>query len=116
MSNIREDKGYTYGINSNLIPLYNSAYFFITSQIGVENVNIAISEIYKEIKRLQNEKVPDNELELVRNYMQGNLLRSMDGPFAIAEMCKILIEYDLAEIILINTLKRFKILLQKKLC
>jgi zinc protease len=97
MSNIREDKGYTYGISSNVIPLYNSAYFFITSQIGVEHVNIAISEIYKEMKRLQNDKVKDKELELVRNYMQGNLLRSMDGPFAIAELCKILIEYGLSE-------------------
>ena len=97
MSNIREDKGYTYGIGSNIISLYNSAYFFITSQIGVENVNIAISEIYKEIERLQNEKVSEKELDLVRNYMQGNLLRSMDGPFAIAEMCKILIEYNLED-------------------
>ena len=95
MSNIREDKGYTYGIGSNLISLYNSGYFFISSQIGVEYCRMAISEIYKEIKRLQEEKVNASELELVKNYILGSFLRSIDGPFALAEMSRILIEYNL---------------------
>lgn len=95
MTNIREDKGYTYGIGSNLISLHNSAYFFISSQIGTEYCNMAVNEIYKEIRRLQEEKIADSELDLVRNYMQGNFLRSIDGPFAYAEICKILIEYKL---------------------
>ncbi len=95
MSNLREDKGYTYGINAGLVSLKDSGYFFIGSQVGVEVCDKAIKEIYKEIKRLQQESVPDSELELVKNYMQGSFLRSMDGPFAQADMVKTLIEFNL---------------------
>lgn len=95
MTNIREDKGYTYGIGSNLISLRSSGYFFISSQIGVEVCDLAIDEIYKEMERLQQEQVTPEELELVRNYMFGNFLRSIDGPFAYADMCRILIEHKL---------------------
>jgi zinc protease len=95
MTNIREDKGYTYGINSNIISLYNSGYFFISSQVDAGSAQLAINEIYHEIKRLQQDKVSDSELNLVKNYMFGNFLRSIDGPFAMASLNKILIEYNL---------------------
>lgn len=97
MSNIREDKGYTYGINSGCVSMHNSGYFFIGSQIGKEFCKKALKEIYKEILRLQQEKVSNSELELVKNYIQGSFLRDMDGPFAQAEMVKTLIEYNLKE-------------------
>ena len=44
---------------------------------------------------LQNEKVPESELNLVKNYMMGSFLRSIDGPFALSENFKGLVEYGL---------------------
>jgi len=95
MSNIREDKGYTYGIGSGIASLQNSGYFFISTEVGVDVCKDAIKEIYFEMNRLREELVPEDELELVKNYLSGMFLRSVDGPFAMAERFKGIMEYDL---------------------
>ncbi len=81
MSNIREDKGYTYGIGSGLVSLKNNSYFFIASELGVDYLGATIEEIKKEIERLQKEDIPENEVELVKNYLQGNMMKNFDGAF-----------------------------------
>jgi len=95
MTNIREDKGYTYGIGSAIVSMQHSGCFFIASEVGAEVTQNAIDEIYHEIDVLQNEKVPESELNLVKNYMLGSFLRSIDGPFALSENFKGLLEYGL---------------------
>ncbi len=95
MSNIREDKGYTYGIGSGLVSLKNSGYFFISTEVGVDVCKNAIDEIYFEMNRLREELVPQEELELVKNYLLGTFLRSVDGPFSMADRFKGIMEYDL---------------------
>jgi predicted Zn-dependent peptidase len=95
MKNIREDKGYTYGIGSAFLPLKYSGYFFITSEVGKEYSQKTIHEIYFEIERLTKDIVEKEELNLVKNYKYGEFIRSIDGPFAIAEAIKPLILYDL---------------------
>lgn len=95
MKNIREDKGYTYGIGSAILPLKHSGYFFVTTEVGKEYTEKTINEIYFEIKKLTKEVVSDEELELVKNYKYGEFIRSIDGAFAIAEAIKPLILYDL---------------------
>ena len=95
MTNIREDKGYTYGIGSAVVSLHKSGYFFITSEVGGDVAQKAIDEVYREIRILQDEKIPESELRLVKNYMMGQMVRSMDGPFALSDNLKGLLEYDL---------------------
>ncbi len=102
MTTIREEKGYTYGIGSGIASMQNAGSFFIASEVGSDVTDNAIEDIYNEIKILQEEKVPANELDLVRNYMLGSLLRSFDGPFALSENLKGLIEYGLDENFFIN--------------
>lgn len=85
MSNIREDKGYTYGIGSGLVMNNYTGLFMIGTEVGSDVSEDALKEIYKEIEILQNEKVPLEELQTVKNYICGNLLRSIDGPFALAD-------------------------------
>lgn len=96
MSNIREDKGYTYGIGSGIASLKNSGYFFISTEVGVDVCKNAINEIYFEMDRLRTEMIPEDELQLVKNYLLGTFLRSVDGPFAMAERFKGLLEYNLS--------------------
>jgi len=88
MSNIREDKGYTYGISSGVVFLQQAGYFQIASEVGSDVCDKALIEIYKEMDRLCTETIPEAELQLVKNYLRGNVLRSMDGPFALAERFK----------------------------
>lgn len=82
MANIREDKGYTYGIGAAIVPLKHTGYFFLTTEVGKEVKDAALAEIYKEIKLLQEELITDQELKLVKNYVLGSFLKSVDGPFA----------------------------------
>ncbi|MCE3294343.1 MAG: peptidase domain protein [Crocinitomicaceae bacterium] len=86
MSNIREDKGYTYGIGCALVELKRSGYFVIATEVAKDVTEATIREIKYEIDRLQNELVPQEELELVKNYMLGQLLKSADGPNAMMDL------------------------------
>jgi len=95
MKNIREEKGYTYGINSSISSLDLTGYKMISTEVGQKNYKKAIDEIYKEIKLLQTVPVKKEEMEVVRNYMLGEMLRMFDGPFALAESFRSAWEFDL---------------------
>ena len=88
MKNIREDKGYSYGIYSQVVPLEKSGYFVIGTDVSIENTSDALSEIRKEIKLLQTVPVTKEELETVRNYMLGTFATSLNTPFALADRFK----------------------------
>lgn len=88
MSNIREDKGYTYGIGAGTASYKSDGYFFISTEVGSDVSNAALEEIYKEIAILQDNLVEESELSLVKNYLLGNLLKSFDGPFERMERFK----------------------------
>ena len=95
MKNIREDKGYTYGISSTEAELAKSGYFMIGTEVGSAQKDLAIQEIKNEIERLQKDLVPNKELELVRNYLLGQLLKSADGPYAMTDLFLSVDAYEL---------------------
>ncbi len=95
MANIREDKGYTYGIGSGLASLTHDGYFFISTEVGSDVTKDALKEIYKEIDIIQNDLVSDEELETVKNYILGQFLRSVEGPFSLADKFKGVWEFGL---------------------
>jgi predicted Zn-dependent peptidase len=86
MSNIREDKGYTYGIGTLLGELHETGYFVIATEVGKDVKDATLIEIQMEISRLQTELVGTEELLLVKNYMIGQLLKSADGPYALTDL------------------------------
>ncbi len=83
MSNIREDKGYTYGIHSYFENHVQESAWMISTEAGRDVCEATISEVYKEMEILKEELVDDEELLLVRNYMIGSILGDLDGPFQI---------------------------------
>lgn len=94
MTNIREDKGYTYGIGSILTSMKHDGIFTIASEVGTDVRQKALDEVFMEIDKLRTEPVPEEELRLVKNYLLGNFLRHADGPFALSEMVKSVVDYD----------------------
>ncbi len=88
MKSIREEKGYTYGIFSSIVSLIHDAYFVIGSDVKKEFAEQAVMEIQKEIKKLQEEPVDNNEIDTVRNYMTGTFLSSLETSFALADKFK----------------------------
>src|SRR5690606_7860731 len=88
MKNIREDKGYTYGISSAMVPLKNEGYFIIGTDVNKENTANTLQEIYKEIETLQNSLVSEEELNTVRSFMVGSFLSEINTPLALADKFK----------------------------
>lgn len=88
MKNIREEKGFTYGIQSNLVALKQEGYLVIGTDVKKEYTSQTLEEIYKEIKTLQQVPVDHHELETVRNYMTGSFLSEINTPFALADKFK----------------------------
>jgi predicted Zn-dependent peptidase len=108
MSNIREDKGYTYGIHSYLENNIHDSAWMISTETGVTVCDATIAEIYKEMKILREIPVPEDELLLVRNYMMGSILGDLDGPFQIIARWKNIILNDLDESYFYNTINTIK--------
>jgi zinc protease len=63
--------------------------------VGADISKDAVKEIFAELKRLREELVPQSELQLVKNYMMGSFLRSIDGPFALADKYKTIAPFGL---------------------
>lgn len=83
MANIREDKGYTYGIHSYLQNHVEQSAWLISTEAGRDVCEATIKEVYFEMEQLRNELVDEEELLLVKNYMMGGILGDLDGPFQI---------------------------------
>ncbi len=95
MANIREEKGYTYGIGCFILNLKHADYLIISTEVGNEYVKPTLAETTLEMLRLQSEPVPDDELETVKSYLLGEFLRDFDGPFALAGSFKAINDFDL---------------------
>ena len=85
MSNIREDKGYTYGIVAGVLSYPGCSVLGISTEADNEYVEPLIKEIYFEMDKLCNEKVPEHELDMVRNYMLGDMCRAYERAFSLSD-------------------------------
>ncbi|PVD52105.1 insulinase family protein [Terrimonas sp.] len=83
MSNIREDKGYTYGIHSYIQNHMQECAWMISTEAGRDVCEATVAEVYKEMEMLRNEPASEEELLLVKNYLIGTILGDLDGPFHI---------------------------------
>ncbi len=108
MSNIREDKGYTYGIHSYIQNLIQETAWMVSTEAGRDVCAATLDEIYKEMARLRDEKIADEEVDLVRNYMMGSLLGGLDGPFQIISRWKSYVLNNLDESYFYNSINTIK--------
>ena len=97
MANIREEKGYTYGIHSYIQNHIQQTAWMVSTEAGRDVCEAAVKEIYHEMKKLRDELVDEDELLLVRNYMMGSILGDLDGPFQIIARWKNIILNGLTE-------------------
>jgi predicted Zn-dependent peptidase len=83
MRNLREEKGYTYGIFSHIQPWLNAGAWYIATSVKKEHAQQAYEEIIKEIVHLQEVPANPTTLTTFKNYLVGQLLISFDGLFSI---------------------------------
>lgn len=91
VKNIREEKGLTYGISSGLGLLRRDGFWVINADVKKESVEQVFDEIEKEIAELQNNLVPADELETVKNYLSGEFAGALNTPFEIADRVRLMV-------------------------
>lgn len=95
MSNLREEKGLTYGISSYIVNYVHGSFFSVSTEVNASQTELALLECRKEMELLRNEKIKDKELKLVKNYIYGTFLRNFDGPFALADRFRAVRDFGL---------------------
>ena len=115
MANIREDKGYTYGIYSYLVNQIQESALMISTEAGKEVCEATITEVYKEMQSLREKPVSEEELQTGRNYMIGTLLGDLDGPFQVAGRWKSILLNNLDENYFYNGIEVIKNITPKEL-
>ena len=115
MENIREEKGYTYGIYSNLLAYKHECVLMIATEAGSDVCQATMEEVYKEMKRLQEELIDEDELNLVKNYILGGILGDLEGPFSIMQRWKSLILNGLDERYFYSNIETYKNITSERL-
>lgn len=85
MTNIREQKGYTYGISAGLAGVYEGGYITISSECDNAYVEPLIEEVRKEIITLRTDLIPVGEWNVTSNYIRSALASTLDNPFSIID-------------------------------
>ena len=86
MQNLREEHGYTYGAYAAMINLDQSGYFVMSAEVAAEHTDEAIAEFFNELERIASKPIGEEELEIVRKIIVGDVMRIFDGPFGAADV------------------------------
>src|SRR5690606_6305244 len=88
VKNIREDKGHTYGIYSSLAEIGDLNYWVIAADVQKAFYPDVLKEIYHEIHVLTEVEIHADELEVVRNYLIGQMLKQFSSSFDLIDRFK----------------------------
>jgi zinc protease len=88
MKNIREEKGLSYGISSSVNTFLHDSFFVIGADVNKINLDLTITEIQNELKKLRTEMIPEQELEIAKNHLLGSIQLDMANPFSVIEKIK----------------------------
>ncbi len=84
--NLREERGYTYGVMAAMVNLREAGYLAVATEVGAEATADTVEQIFLEMERLKTEPVSEDELDTVRRSMLGEVMRILDGPFGIVDV------------------------------
>jgi predicted Zn-dependent peptidase len=88
MMEIRENQGMTYGIYSSVDSFASDGCFYISTETATDNTAKVIEAIHQEMLKLQRELIPEEELDMARNYLMGHLMTQIDGQFSSMDFIK----------------------------
>ena len=93
--NLREDKGFTYGAYSSIIPDRLIGEFNASASVRTEVTDSAVVEILHEINKIVGEGVTAEELEKAKANLSGSFGRSLESPSTIASFALNIERYGL---------------------
>jgi len=95
MKNIREDKGFTYGIYASVSPREHASSFVIGTDVNADSADAAVREIHHELRLLQQEPILQEELQTVKNYMTGKFANELSTVFEQCDKYRSIVLSDL---------------------
>lgn len=72
--NLREQKGYTYGVASRITPNYRAGLWTLSADVNSPDTVASLREIFHELARLRAEPPPADELRRIQNYRAGTFV------------------------------------------
>ena len=81
--NLREDKGYTYGAYSGFTATKYKGYFRANTEVRTEVTKGSMDELMYEIKRIRDEKVPEEEFDRAKRTIIGGFALQLESPQAL---------------------------------
>jgi zinc protease len=78
--NLREEKGYTYGVYSNVVARKYAGPWRAGGDLRTEVTDGAMTEFLRELNRIRDEKVPDEELDAARRSVVARFALSLESP------------------------------------
>lgn len=78
--NLREEKGYTYGVYSNVIARKYAGPWTAGGDLRTEVTDGAMTEFLRELNRIRDEKVPEAELDSARRTVVARFALSLESP------------------------------------
>ncbi len=105
-SNLREDKGYTYGAYASIDADKLVGEFSASASVRNEVTDSSIVEMIKELEGMRDELVTEEELRIAKNDMIGSFIRSLESPQTISNFAINIISNDLPSDFYTNYLKR----------
>jgi predicted Zn-dependent peptidase len=94
--NIREEKGYTYGINSSFSASWYLNHFTTSTNVRTEVTGAALEEILKEFRDVRDRPVSADELDGARHAMVGSFALSLESSASLLSRAMQLKEYNFA--------------------
>ncbi len=90
MNEVRENQGLTYGIYSGVDTFESDGCFYISTETTTGQIDKVIAAVRHEASRLQEDLIPESELQMAKNYLMGHLMTQLDGPFSVMDYVKTL--------------------------
>jgi zinc protease len=81
--NLREEKGYTYGAYSGLSAFKYRGTFRANTEVRTEVTKGSMDELMYEIKRIRDEKVPQDEFDRAKRTIIGSFALQLESPQAL---------------------------------
>lgn len=83
--NLREDKGWTYGCYSWVMPFVHSGIFAINAEVRTEVTAPAVKEILKEVERLRKGDFTEEDIKYSKSFLSGVLPLVNEGASGIID-------------------------------
>lgn len=85
MADLREEKGWTYGVYSRVVPRRSAGEFVVTTEVRTDATAAAVEAILKHVERLREEPAEAWELEQAKSTLIGRFVRALETQDGLAD-------------------------------